>query len=157
MDVKVEEKATQRTVLLEEVFYLRRHFFIDKIHFMCGPLADVHFSKLNKSYRLWFSNNAVPPTLLFREDCNKWQTFPLRFPDSWSVKTMGKKVPQLRIFLWDSSGHSDFPWEDSDIVTQEERGAHSARSKFYRPTSTTWIGHRNEWKVIQLVRQLTKN
>lgn len=157
MEVKAEEKATQCTVLFQELFYLRRHFFINKMCLMCGPWTDVHFSKLNKWYRLWFSKNAVPPTFLFREGCNKWQTFPLRFPDSWSVKTTGKKVPQLRIFLWDYSDPSDFPWEDSDVVTQEERGAHSAKSRFYKPTSTTWIGHRSEWDVIQLVRQLTKN
>lgn len=157
MEIRVEGKATQCTVLLQEGFHLRRHFFINKMHLMCGPWTDVHFSKLNKSYSLWFSKNAVPPTLLFREDCNKWQSFPLRFADSWSVKTRGKKIPQLRIFLWDCLGPSDFHWKDSDVITQEERGGHPARSRFYRPTSTTWTGHRNEWKVIQLVRQLTKN
>lgn len=143
VEARAEEKATQHTVLMQGGFYFRRQFFFIKMRLMCGPWTDVHISKLNKSYRLWFSKNVVPPTLLFREDRNKWQTFPLSFADSWSVKTRGKKIPPLTIFLWDCSGPSDFPWKGSDLIKQEEIDAHSARCRFYRPISSTWIGHRN--------------
>lgn len=109
------------------------------------------------NHRLWFSKNVVPPTVVFREDCKKWHTLRLRFPDSWSVKTKAQKIPQLRIFFWDCPSPSDFPWEDSNVEMQEERGAHSASSRFYWPTSTTWIGCRNEGNGMQLARHLTKN